>query len=116
MGKISGEKVIAWWYDTRTDEAYKPGKYANEGSVTFDPPGAKHEGNDWEYYISWQTADKKILKKMNELIKDIQKNPFEGIGKPEPLKIVYLFWDKEYLKYIWIWKISKEKVYFYVQL
>ena len=52
MGKISGEKVIAWWYDTRTGEAYKPGKYANECSVTFDPPGAKHEGNDWEDYIS----------------------------------------------------------------
>jgi len=39
MGKISVEKVIAWWYDTRTGEAYKLGKYTNEGSVTFDPPG-----------------------------------------------------------------------------
>ena len=91
MGKISGEKVIAWWYDTRTGEAYKPGKYANECSVTFDPPGAKHEGNDWEDYISWQTDDKKMLKKINEPIKDIQKSPFQGIGKSEPLKIVYLF-------------------------
>jgi len=91
MGKISGEKVIAWWYDTRTDEAYKPGKYLNEGSVTFDPPGVKHEGNGWEDYISWQTDYKKMLKKMNELIKDIQKSPFQVIGKSEPLKIVYLF-------------------------
>jgi toxin YoeB len=40
----------------------------------------------WEDYISWQTADKKILKKINDLIKDIQRTPFEGKGKPEPLK------------------------------
>ena len=32
-----------------------------------------------------------MLKKINEIIKDIQKNPFENIGKPEPLKIIYLF-------------------------
>lgn len=42
--------------------------------------------NSWEDYISWQKEDKKILKKINELIKDIQRTPFEGIGKPEPLK------------------------------
>ena len=42
--------------------------------------------NSWEDYISWQTEDKKILKKINELIKDIQRRPYEGIGKPEPLK------------------------------
>lgn len=42
--------------------------------------------NAWEDYISWQTEDKKMLKKINELIRDIQLHPFEGIGKPEPLK------------------------------
>ena len=42
--------------------------------------------NSWEDYISWQKEDKKILKKINELIKDIQKTPYEGIGKHEPLK------------------------------
>ncbi|MBP9029477.1 MAG: Txe/YoeB family addiction module toxin, partial [Bacteroidales bacterium] len=42
--------------------------------------------NSWEEYISWQNEDKKMLKKINELIKDIQKHPYEGIGKPEPLK------------------------------
>jgi toxin YoeB len=42
--------------------------------------------NSWEDYISWQKEDKKILKKINELIKVIQRTPFEGIGKPEPLK------------------------------
>ncbi|HQG71895.1 MAG TPA: Txe/YoeB family addiction module toxin [Tenuifilum sp.] len=42
--------------------------------------------NSWEEYISWQNEDKKMLKKINELIKEIQKHPYEGIGKPEPLK------------------------------
>jgi toxin YoeB len=42
--------------------------------------------NAWEDYISWQSEDKKILKKINSLIKEIQRNPYDGIGKPEPLK------------------------------
>ena len=42
--------------------------------------------NSWEDYISWQTEDKRILKRINQLIKDIQRTPFEGIGNPEPLK------------------------------
>ncbi|MHA2937187.1 Txe/YoeB family addiction module toxin [Vibrio sp. RC27] len=40
----------------------------------------------WEQYLYWQTTDKKILKRINLLIKDIQRSPTEGIGKPEPLK------------------------------
>jgi toxin YoeB len=40
----------------------------------------------WQDYLYWQKTDKKILKRINELIKDIQRSPFEGIGKPEPLK------------------------------
>jgi toxin YoeB len=42
--------------------------------------------NAWEDYTSWLAEDKKILKKINELIRDIQRNPHSGIGKPEPLK------------------------------
>ena len=42
--------------------------------------------NSWEDYLSWQIEDKKMLKKINELIKDIQRTPYRGIGKPEPLK------------------------------
>jgi len=42
--------------------------------------------NAWEDYISWQIEDKRLLKKINELIKDIQRTPYEGMGKPEPLK------------------------------
>ena len=40
----------------------------------------------WEDYLSWQQADKQILRKINQLLKDIQRTPFSGIGKPEPLK------------------------------
>ncbi len=40
----------------------------------------------WEQYLYWQTTDKKILKRINLLIKDIQRTPHEGLGKPEPLK------------------------------
>ncbi len=40
----------------------------------------------WEDYLYWQSHDKKMLKKINQLVKDISRNPFEGIGKPEPLK------------------------------
>lgn len=40
----------------------------------------------WEQYLYWQTTDKKILKRINLLIKDIQRNPTEGMGKPEALK------------------------------
>lgn len=40
----------------------------------------------WEDYLYWQGQDKKILKKINSLLKEIQRTPFEGSGKPEPLK------------------------------
>jgi len=42
--------------------------------------------NAWLDYLYWQTQDKKTLKKINELIAEIQRTPFEGRGKPEPLK------------------------------
>jgi toxin YoeB len=40
----------------------------------------------WDDYLYWQRTDKKTLQRINQLIKDIQRSPFEGIGKPEPLK------------------------------
>ena len=40
----------------------------------------------WEEYLYWQGRDKKTLKRVNALLKDIDRNAFEGIGKPEPLK------------------------------
>jgi toxin YoeB len=71
--------------------------------------------NAWEDYLHWQTEDKKMLKKINALVKDIMRSPFLGIGKPEPLKhelagfwsrridrehrLVYKTHDKEILIY-----------------
>lgn len=47
----------------------------------------------WEDYLYWQQTDKKILERINYLIKDISRNPFKGMGKPEPLKYKYSgFW------------------------
>ena len=40
----------------------------------------------WDDYLYWQFTDKSIIRKINELLKDIQRNGYEGIGKPEPLK------------------------------
>ena len=40
----------------------------------------------WEDYLYWQKTDKQILKRVNTLIKEISRDPFEGIGKPEQLK------------------------------
>lgn len=42
--------------------------------------------NAWEDYTYWLSTDKKIIKRINSLIKDINRSPFDGIGKPEPLK------------------------------
>jgi len=51
--------------------------------------------NSWEDYNSWVNEDKKTLQKINTLIKDIQRNPFEGKGKPEPLKYDLTgFWSR----------------------
>lgn len=44
------------------------------------------QDNAWEDYLHWQTQDKKTLQKINRLIKDIERNGYSGIGKPEPLK------------------------------
>lgn len=42
--------------------------------------------NAWEDYPYWQEIDRKVLKRINSIIKEIQRNPYSGIGKPEPLK------------------------------
>lgn len=49
----------------------------------------------WDDYMYWHTQDKKTLKRINSLIKDILRHPFEGIGKPEPLKLnLQGFWSR----------------------
>lgn len=44
------------------------------------------EDRAWEDYLWWQDQDRKTLKRINALVKDTMRSPFEGIGKPEPLK------------------------------
>ena len=49
----------------------------------------------WNDYLYWQQTDKQVLKKINSLIKDIQREPFGGIGKPEPLRYELSgFWSR----------------------
>ena len=50
----------------------------------------------WEDYLYWQTQDKKTLSRINKLLKDIERNGYEGIGNPEPLKYKWSgFWSRE---------------------
>jgi toxin YoeB len=52
-------------------------------------------GLSWEDYLFWQKNDKQKLKRINELLKDISRHPYDGIGKPEPLKFNYAgFWSR----------------------
>ena len=51
--------------------------------------------NAWDDYLYWQKMDKKIIKKINGLIKEIQRTPFEGAGRPEQLKYDLAgFWSR----------------------
>lgn len=53
------------------------------------------EDRAWEDYLYWQAQDKKTLKRINALIKDVERNSFDGIGKPEPLKEdLSRFWSR----------------------
>ena len=54
----------------------------------------------WEDYLYWQKNDKNILKRINELLKDVSRTPFSGIGNPEPLKYKY--------KGLWSRRIDRE--------
>jgi toxin YoeB len=71
--------------------------------------------NGWEDYVSWQTEDKKILRKINNLIKEIQRSPYEGIGKPEPLKFDLAgLWSRRInLEHRIVYKLEGEDLYIY---
>jgi toxin YoeB len=68
--------------------------------------------NAWEDYTSWLNEDRKILKKINELIKDIQRTPFEGKGKPEPLKYDLAgYWSRRItLEHRLVYKFEKKSI------
>ena len=71
--------------------------------------------NSWEDYTSWQSEDKKMLKKINDLIKDIQRTPNEGLGKPEPLKYDLAgFWSRRIdREHRLIYKVTEDEIYIY---
>ncbi|WP_434626082.1 Txe/YoeB family addiction module toxin [Azospirillum sp. B2RO_4] len=48
--------------------------------------------NAWEDYLHWQKEDRSTLKKVNDLIRDTERHPFSGLGKPEPLKEALSGW------------------------
>ena len=54
----------------------------------------KWDEEAWSDYLYWQTQDKKTLKRINALLTDIMRNPFDGIGKPEPLKYRQVYWSR----------------------
>ena len=64
----------------------------------------------WEDYLYWQQNDKKILKKLNRLIKEIQREPFEGIGEPEPLKYNWSgYWSRRItIEHRLVYKVSDD--------
>ncbi|MBK6288124.1 MAG: Txe/YoeB family addiction module toxin [Gammaproteobacteria bacterium] len=67
----------------------------------------------WEDYLYWQKTDKKILVRINSIIKDITRLPFEGIGKPEPLKHALSgYWSRRINdEHRMVYKVSDDSVW-----
>lgn len=66
----------------------------------------------WEEYLYWQTHDRKILKRINALIKNICRNPYKGAGKPEALKYALSgYWSRRIdTEHRLVYKIEKDAV------
>jgi toxin YoeB len=66
----------------------------------------------WEDYLFWQKTDPKVVKRINAVIKDIQRSPFEGVGKPEPLKHgLSGYWSRRITdEHRLIYKVSNDSV------
>lgn len=64
----------------------------------------------WDDYLYWQQSDKNILKKINRLLKEIKREPFEGIGDPEPLKYNWSgYWSRRItIEHRLVYKVSGE--------
>jgi len=67
----------------------------------------------WEDYLHWQSTDKKILKRINTLIKDITGKPFDGLGKPEPLKHALSgYWSRRVNdEHRMVYKVTEDAIY-----
>ncbi len=66
----------------------------------------------WNDYLHWQKTDRKIQKRINRLIKEVQRSPFEGIGKPEPLKHALSgYWSRRINdEHRFVYKVSNDSV------
>lgn len=67
----------------------------------------------WDDYIYWQQTDRKILRRINTLIKETMRNPFEGIGKPESLKHALSgYWSRRITdEHRFIYKVSYDAIH-----
>lgn len=68
----------------------------------------------WNDYLYWQTQEKKILKRINRMIEEIQRTPYEGIGKPEALKFNFAgAWSRRITQeHRLIYMIKDEEIFF----
>ena len=66
----------------------------------------------WDDYLYWQKHDKKILKKINQLIKEIQRDPFKGLGEPEPLKYNWSgYWSRRItIEHRLVYKVTQNAI------
>ena len=66
----------------------------------------------WEDYLFWQKQDKKILNKINRLIKEIQRDPYNGIGEPEPLKYNWSgYWSRRItIEHRLVYKVKEDNL------
>ena len=69
--------------------------------------------NAWKDYLFWQKTDKKILRRINTLINETKRNPFEGIGKPEPLKHALSgYWSRRITdEHRLVYKVSEDAIH-----
>ena len=77
-----------------------------------DEVGLSFADDAWSDYLYWQQQDKKILKKINRLIKEIERDPFEGIGEPEPLKYNWSgYWSRRItIEHRLVYKVLDEQI------
>jgi toxin YoeB len=67
----------------------------------------------WDDYLFWQKTDKKILRRVNALITETQRNPFEGLGKPEPLKHALSgYWSRRINdEHRFVYKVTEDSIH-----
>jgi toxin YoeB len=67
----------------------------------------------WEDYLYWQKMDRKVLLRINTMIKETVRNPFEGIGKPEPLKhSISGYWSRRITEeHRFVYKVSEDSIH-----